>query len=289
MRQMTSQILSSANNNEVEYSVEIQQQLLTTISIVIPVFNEASTVEDLLERVWQQPLSKVKKEIVIIESNSTDESRNIVCKFVDEKNRLWPGSCKLILQERARGKGFAMREGFVAATGDIILIQDADLEYDVADYPILIEPILQGKAEFVLGSRHLSAGHWKIRHFESNRLKAAFMNFGGVFFHGLFNLTFHQELTDPTTMYKVFKRDCLKDLHFECNRFDFDFELLGKLIRAGFIPIEVPVSYQSRSFKDGKKVRIFRDPFTWIKAIIKTRFSPLYEPNHEDRKSDVTS
>ena len=244
------------------------------VSIVIPVYNEGATVGELLHQVWEQPL-ELEKEMVIVESNSSDGSRDIVKKFAQEKDALAPGSVKLVLQERPRGKGSAMREGFAHATGDIILIQDADLEYDVKDYPAVLAPIVEGKTAFVLGSRHLSAGSWKIRKFEGAFIKAQFMNLGGALFHGYFNILFGTHLTDPTTMFKVFRRDCLEHFTLKANRFDFDFELLGKLIRAGYPPLEVPISYVSRGFEEGKKVRIFRDPPMWMWMILKTRFTPL--------------
>ena len=243
------------------------------VSIIIAVYNEGRTVQELLEKVWNQELPRgLKKEIVIVESHSTDQSREICERFSKSKNS---SNIKLILQPGPKGKGSAIREGLVAATGDIILIQDADLEYDVADYPALLEPILDQHSDFVLGSRHLAAGSWKIRTFESSPLKAMLLNFGGIFFHGLFNIIYGQHLTDPTTMYKVFRKKCVDGLYFSANRFDFDFELLGKLIRAGYPPLEVPVTYVSRSFTEGKKVRIFRDPITWIIAILKYRFARL--------------
>lgn len=230
----------------------------------------------LLHQVWNAPIPTQEREIIVVESNSTDGTRDIVKRFVDEKNRLTPGAMKLILQEKPKGKGNAVREGFEAVTGDIILIQDGDLEYKVEDYPILLEPILAGRTKFVLGSRHLAAGTWKIREFEHSPFKSVLLNFGGVFFHTFFNVLYGQSLTDPTTMFKVFERRCIDGLYFESNRFEFDFELVAKLIRAGYSPLEVAVSYTSRGFEEGKKVRIFRDPIRWLGAILKFRFSRLY-------------
>jgi glycosyltransferase involved in cell wall biosynthesis len=244
------------------------------LSIVIPVFNEASTVLTLLNRVWDQEIS-IPKEMVIVESNSRDRTRDIVVRFAQEKNDRQPGSVTVILQESAKGKGNAVRTGLLKVTGDIVMIQDGDLEYDTKDYGALISPILEGKSSFVLGSRHLAAGSWKIREFGKNQIRSRIMNFGGMFFHGFFNILYGQRLTDPTTMYKVFKRSCLKDFDLVANRFDFDFELVAKLLRAGYPAIEVPVSYTSRGFEDGKKIRVFRDPITWIWAILKFRLQPL--------------
>lgn len=250
--------------------------IVKKVSIIIPIFNEENTVLELLKQVFNQPLpGDLKKELVIIESNSTDKSRHFVHKFCKENARAPGVELQLILEEGPKGKGHATRKGIAAATGEIILIQDADLEYDVSDYPQLIQPILDGHADFVLGSRHLSAGTWKIRKFSTARFKGALMNLGGQFFHTFFNIMFQVHLTDPTTMYKVFLRDCIRGVEFSSNRFDFDWELVAKLIRLGFTPLEVPVSYKSRGFDQGKKISFWRDPFTYLRAIILFRFKRI--------------
>ena len=146
-----------------------------------------------------------------------------------------------MLQDRPRGKGHAVREGFRHATGDIVLIQDADLEYDLDDYDALLAPILSHRALFVLGTRH--AGHWKMRQFAKQKVLSAGLNLGHAFFTGLINVLFRQNMTDPFTMFKVFRRDCLFGLEFQCNRFDFDHELVIKLVRKGYRPLEIPVNY----------------------------------------------
>jgi len=242
------------------------------VSIVIAIYNEAGTAGALLERVWAQPLPGLNRELIIIESNSTDGSRQVVAAFVARHAGSDDGQVRVIYQDRPHGKGHAVREGFAAASGDILLVQDADLEYDVRDYPDLLRPIVEGHTAFVLGSRHLGPASWKIRQFAKRGLLAGFMNAGGVLFRILFNLLFSVRLTDPTTMYKVFRASCLEGLNFTCNRFDFDFELLGKLIRVGYIPLEIPVSYKSRGFDEGKKIRILRDPVSWLLAIFRCRF-----------------
>lgn len=242
------------------------------VSIVIAIYNEASTAGALLERVWAQPLPGLSRELIIVESNSTDGSREIVTEFVARHPRSAHGEIRVIYQDRPHGKGHAVREGFAAASGDILVIQDADLEYEVSDYPDLLRPIIEGHTELVLGSRHLGPASWKIRQFANRGLLAGFMNAGGVLFRILFNLLFSVRLTDPTTMYKVFRASCLEGLSFTCSGFDFDFELLGKLIRAGYIPLEIPVSYKSRGFDEGKKIRILRDPVAWLLAILRCRF-----------------
>jgi len=245
------------------------------VSIVIAVYNEAQTLTTLLERVWAQPLPGATKEIIIVESNSSDGSREMVAEFAARHSAHAP-RIQLIYQDKPQGKGHAIRQGFAAATGEILLIQDADLEYDVADYPDLVRPITDGRAAFVLGSRHMGPANWKIRQFAHNGPLAALMNVGGLLFRALFNTLFGVRLTDPTSMFKVLRADCLDGLEFTCDRFDFDYELVGKLIRAGFHPLEVPVSYKSRGFDEGKKIRIFRDPATWVLAIVKCRFASAH-------------
>jgi hypothetical protein len=136
----------------------------------------------------------------------------------------------------------------------------------------LLEPLVAGRAAFVLGSRHGGRNVWKMRQFTGQHSLSLFVNLGHWFFTTLINVLFLQRLRDPFTMFKVFRRDCLYALEFECNRFDFDYELLIKLIRKGYRPMELPVNYRSRSFKEGKKVRMFRDPLTWLVAIAWLRF-----------------
>jgi hypothetical protein len=169
-----------------------------------------------------------------------------------------------------------VRTGLARAAGTMVLIQDADTEYDVDDYDALLEPLLDLRRAFVLGSRHV--GSWKVRRFENQPAASAFLNIGHILFATALNVMFGQSIQDPFTMYKVFRRDCLHRLHFECNRFDFDFELVIKLLRKGYVPLEVPVNYASRSFTEGKKVSAFRDPLTWIRALAKYRFASIYTP-----------
>jgi glycosyltransferase involved in cell wall biosynthesis len=242
------------------------------VSIIIPVYNEAPTVATLIERVLAQPLPGCTREIIVVESNSTDGSRAIVAGLLARHAHEQPPHLRAIYEDRPRGKGHAVRQGLAAASGEILLIQDADLEYDVADYPDLLRPILEGRTAFVLGSRHMRQS-WKIRQFAHHGLLALLMNAGGVLFHGLFNALFGVRLTDPTSMFKVFRSECLRGLSFSCNRFDFDYELLGKLLLAGYHPLEVPVTYRSRGFDQGKKIRVLRDPVTWIYAIVRCRVS----------------
>ncbi len=204
-------------------------------------------------------------EVIVVESGSTDGTRDVVLGYREHPR------VTLILEDRAYGKGHAVRAALARATGDVILIQDADLEYDLADYEELLAPLASGRQTFVLGSRH-GEGGFAIRKFSGHPLQAFALNSAHWVFTILLNASLGIWLRDPFTMYKVFRRDCLAGLTFECDRFDFDWELLIKLVRKGYRPIEIPVSYRSRSFKDGKKVRIFRDPVSWMVALVKFRF-----------------
>jgi glycosyltransferase involved in cell wall biosynthesis len=247
------------------------------LSIVMPVFNERATFEATLQAVLDKPLPGVDKEIVIVESRSTDGTRELVERYAAHPD------VTVILEDRPRGKGAAVRAGLQRARGTLILIQDADSEYDVNDYDALLEPLLTWQRAFVLGSRH--AGNWKVRRFAEQRATTAFFNAGHVIFATALNVLYGQKIQDPFTMYKVFRRDCLHGLRFECNRFDFDFELVIKLVRKGYVPLEVPVNYESRSFDEGKKVSVVRDPLTWIRALVKFRFASIYSERHGRRES----
>lgn len=240
------------------------------LSVVMPVFNEARTFPIVAEQLLAKTIPGFEIELVIVESNSTDGTREAVGRVADHER------VTVTYEDRPRGKGHAVRAGLARAGGDFVLIQDADLEYDLNDYGALLEPLISGRAAFVLGSRHGKDGPtWKVRHFADQVHVSWFMNLGHLFFTALFNVTYGTRLRDPFTMYKVFRRDCLYGLTFEANRFDFDWELVGKLVRAGYRPIEIPVNYTSRSFSEGKKVSLFRDPLTWIRACFKYRFVRL--------------
>ncbi len=217
------------------------------LSVVVPVYNERATLSVALDALTVKRIAGWDIEIIIIESNSTDGSRDIALGYRDR-----PG-VTLLLEERPRGKGHAVRAGLARATGDVMLIQDADLEYSLDDYEALLAPIAAGTHHFVLGSRH-GGNRLFIRKFDEQVLHAFVLNAGHWFFTALIDLSLGLALRDPFTMYKVFRRECLAGLTLESNRFDFDWELLIKLVRKGYKPIEIPVAYESRSFKEGKKV-----------------------------------
>ena len=236
------------------------------LSIIVPVYNEKATFSNMMGQLVAKNISGLQKEIIVVEGNSNDGTKTDVMKFGGLPE------IKLIFLEKAQGKGHAVRQGLKIARGDIILIQDADLEYDMNDYDALLAPILSLETDLVLGSRHL--GHWKIRKFKGKVIFSSCLNFGHLFFTFLFNKLYGQNLSDPWTMYKVFRRECLHGVVFESNRFNFDVELVSKLVRLGFDPLEIPVSYESRSFEEGKKINIWMDPWTWLWALIKYRLVP---------------
>jgi len=238
------------------------------LSVIVPVFNEIGTVQQALDTILAKQIPGWVLEIIIVESQSTDGSREIVQTF-EGRDRV-----KVLLEPAPKGKGHAVRAGLKLATGDVVLIQDADLEYDVDDYDVLLAPLAARKQSFVLGARH-GQGGFAMRKFSDQPIQAFVLNMGHWFFTFCLNTALGIWLRDPFTMYKVFRRDCLQGFTLECNRFDFDWELLIKLVRSGHRPIEVPISYESRSFKAGKKVTYFRDPLTWMWALLKYRFSPL--------------
>ncbi|MGO9834335.1 MAG: glycosyltransferase [Polyangiaceae bacterium] len=235
------------------------------LSIVLPVYNEARYAAQVIEAVLGKAL-KIDKEIIVVESNSTDGTREIVKRY--ERT---PG-LRVVYEDAPRGKGHAVRTGLAHVTGTIVLIQDADFEYDIDDYDALLEPILQHKATFVLGSRSLGLDDWKVRKYDSTPIKGLALNFMQVVFAKTYDVLYQQHVTDVNTMYKVFRADCLDGLNLESDGFDLDIELACKLARNGNSPMEVPVNYVARGFDQGKKIRFWRDGFPSYAAFFKYRF-----------------
>ncbi|MBI3774084.1 MAG: glycosyltransferase [Gammaproteobacteria bacterium] len=252
----------------VMFSRRQEIRVVKTLSVVMPAYNEVNSIRGAIERVLAKNIEGVAIELIIVESGSIDGTREIVREYEGQER------VNVIWQDQPRGKGNAVRAGLENINGDYVLIQDADDEYDIEDYDALLEPLITGEAAFVLGARH-GGGAWKMRQFDDQRLTGHLLNFGHWFFTTLVNVVYGLRLRDPFTMYKVFRADCLRGLRFECNRFDFDYELVIKLVRSGYRPIEIPVNYRSRSFKQGKKVDAFRDPWTWLRAIVKFRLQKL--------------
>ena len=246
------------------------------LSVVMAVYNEVDTVATAIERVLAVEIENVEIELIVVESNSTDGTREVVSRYAADPR------VRLVLQEAPRGKGAAVRAGFEHITGGIVLIQDADLEYSVEDYAKLIEPIMRGDVDFTLGSRHVR-GH-PVRVMEQMRAIALVMNSAHWVFTWFFNITYGTKLRDPFTMYKVFRSECIEGVEFVADRFDFDWELAGKLVRLGYMPVEIPVQYNSRGYDGGKKVRFFRDPLTWIAACLRFRVCSLPAQRHDSRE-----
>ncbi len=234
------------------------------LSVVLPVFNEARYAADVIDALLDKDLA-IDKELIIVESNSTDGTRDIVKRYENV-----PG-VTVVYEDKPRGKGHAVKTGLRAATGSILLIQDADFEYDVDDYDALLEPILQRRTSFVLGSRSLGLDDWKVRRFSHNAFKGFLMNAAQVGFAHTFNFLYQQRTTDVNTMFKVFRRECLEELELESNGFDLDIELVCKLVKNGHAPIEVPVNYVSRDFEEGKKISFVRDALPSYLAFFRYR------------------
>ncbi|PWT95467.1 MAG: hypothetical protein C5B55_01245 [Blastocatellia bacterium] len=244
---------------------ELKEPLL---SVIIPVFDEAATVKTVIESVLGIHFEDAQIEVIVVESNSKDGSREIVQDYASHPR------VTCVLEDSPHGKGHAIRLGLRHARGDVLMIQDADLEYDFEDYYSLIDPILRGREAFVLGSRHGGRNHWKLRRFTKPLLAKAY-NIAHVLVTAYINVLFGLRLRDPQTMFKVFRRDCIEGIDFCSNYFNFDYELLLKIVRKGYKPREIPVNYRSRSHAEGKKIRMWRDAPLGLWTITKLRFTPL--------------
>ena len=235
------------------------------LSIILPIFNEHRYAAQVIEAVLGKTL-KIDKELIIVESNSTDGTREIVQTFAGR-----PG-VRIILEDKPQGKGHAVKSGLAAVKGTIVLIQDADFEYDIDDYDALLEPILQRRTSFVLGSRSLGLDDWKVRRFEGTAVRRFLLNAAQVAFAQTFNVLYQQKTTDVNTMFKVFRSECIEGLDLESNGFNLDIELACKLVRNGNAPIEVPVNYVARGFAEGKKISFVRDALPSYAAFFRYRF-----------------
>jgi glycosyltransferase involved in cell wall biosynthesis len=223
------------------------------LSVVIPVYNEKNTLLDLLRRVQQVPLPK---EIILVDDYSTDSTRDLLRTLPAEEN------LTILFQPHNMGKGAALRRGFEAVTGDIVIVQDADLEYDPAEYPTLIQPILANKADVVFGSRFLGGPH---------RVLFFWHSVGNKVLTTLSNMLTDLNLTDMETCYKVFRSDLLRKITLRENRFGFEPEFTAKVARAKARVYEVPISYSGRDYSEGKKIG-WKDGVAAIYFIMKYRF-----------------
>jgi hypothetical protein len=235
------------------------------LSVIVPVFNEADYVRAVLEELLGKRFV-IPHEVIVVESNSTDGTRELVRTFEGRRG------ISVIYEDRPSGKGSAVRRGLKASGGTIVLIQDADFEYDLDDYDALLEPIIQRRTSFVLGSRSLGLDDWKVRRFARSRVKALLMNIAQVLFARTFNLLYQQRVTDVNTMFKVFRRECIEGVDFRATGFSFDIELACMLVKNGYGPMEVPVNYVARGFDEGKKINFVREFFPSFSMFYRCRF-----------------
>jgi len=222
------------------------------LSIVIPCYNEAKTIRTLVERVRNSPYPD--KEIIIVDDCSRDGTRDVL------RTQIEPMVDKILYHEVNQGKGAALRTGFAAATGDAVIVQDADLEYDPNEYPKLMRPILDGKADVVFGSRFMGG--------EAHRVHFFWHMIGNKFLTLLSNMFTNLNLTDMETCYKVFRMDVLKRIRIEENRFGFEPEITAKISKLNVVIFEIGISYYGRSYAEGKKIG-WRDGFRALWAILK--------------------
>lgn len=224
------------------------------LSVVIPVYNERETIHKIVERVEAVDLGGVEREIVMVDDCSTDGTRDRLKQFADA------GRAKVFYHEVNQGKGAALRTGFQAATGDIVIIQDADLEYDPNEYPKLIAPILDGRADVVFGSRFIGG--------ESHRVLYFWHSVGNRVLTLLSNMMTNLNLTDMEVCYKVFKREIIQKITIEENRFGFEPEITAKVSKLGCRIFEVGISYSGRTYAEGKKIN-WKDGVRAIWCILK--------------------
>ena len=222
------------------------------LSVVIPCYNEVDTLEDIVDAVRNS--SYQPKEIIVVDDGSTDGSREKLNGPVVGKVD------RIILHERNRGKGAALRSGFAAATGDIVVVQDADLEYDPNEYGRLVQPILEGKADVVFGSRFLGG--------EPHRVLYFWHSVGNGLLTLLSNMFTNLNLTDMETCYKVFRREVIQGIRIEEDRFGFEPEITAKVARTGARIYEVGISYSGRTYAEGKKIG-WKDGLRALYCIVK--------------------
>ena len=224
------------------------------LSTVIPVYNEVGTIKEIVSRVQEVGL---EKEIVIVDDYSTDGTREHLREISQNHENV-----KVLYHDHNQGKGAALRTGFQAVTGDIVIIQDADLEYDPREYPLLLAPIVDGRADVVYGSRFLGGPH---------RVLFFWHYMGNKFLTLLSNMFTNLNLTDMETCYKVFKREVLDKITVKSNRFGFEPEFTAKIAKRGYRIYETPISYSGRTYAEGKKIG-WKDGVKAVFAILWFRF-----------------
>lgn len=223
------------------------------LSIIIPVFNEGNTIETQIKRVDALNLDK---EIIVVDDGSQDKTDQILNSLLKSGNI----NFRLIALDKNQGKGYAIRKGLETATGEIVAILDADIEQDPKDLLFLIKPILENKADGVIGSRNLKK--------QEQNFKYKLFFWGGKFLSAVVNVLFNTKFTDVVSGYKVIRTDAIKNLNLKSSKFEIDAEILVKLLKNKYKVIELPVSYRARSFAQGKKIRMI-DGLKFFWAIIK--------------------
>jgi len=228
---------------------------LRKLSVVVPVFNERNTLVEILRRMRAVELpDSIEREIIVVDDGSDDGTRDVLKQLGDS-------TVRIIMHERNRGKGAAVRTGAANATGEYVLVQDADLEYDPDDWPKLLNPILRGRTRVVYGSR-----------FTGERRNMLFAHWiGNRFLSLVTNLLYNTTLSDMETCYKVLDRRLFDDLSLSADRFDIEPEITAKILKRGIRIYEVPISYAGREFDEGKKIT-WRDGFAALWTLVKYRF-----------------
>ena len=228
------------------------------LSIIMPVYNEEKTILKVISRVKNARLWNIKKEIIVVDDFSRDGTRKLLERLQDRR-------LKVFFHEKNRGKGAAIRTALKHATGDIMLIQDADLEYNPKEYRKLLKPIINGKAKVVYGSRLAS-----IRKNLKKMYKLHY--FGNLFLTVITSALYGAEITDMETGYKVFKREVIKNMSLKAKRFDFEPEITAKILKKGYKITEVPIDFMGRKFSEGKKIT-WKDGVKALLYLIKYRFT----------------
>ena len=255
--QATGQTPLSTFNDGFTETLRIDNMAEMKVSVLIPAYNEARTVKACLEAVYGRNPGR-DLELIVVDDGSSDGTYEAALASIR------PGS-KVLKHEKNAGKGAAIRTALAAAAGDVVLIQDADLEYDPADYAALLKPFEEGRAEVVYGSRNRVA--------ENGRSYSAYY-WGGVFLSWWTNVLYGSSITDEATCYKAFKMELLRSLDLRCAGFEFCPEVTAKVLRRGLTIAEVPVSYQPRSIADGKKIR-WQDGVVHCWILLRLRWCPL--------------